>query len=229
MQATVGRNTRDNPTTKPQKSRTATSVDHSVTDGGLGFARVGQMSDVASSKTPAVSDECGRGSHCRLGHPWAGLHLKRSYGASGVQAHAASRCSGAAAFRSRHRSRRAAWAGGPEVTMTYPSSVHARALALPGRTGDAEPKKPNSAPPIRAAAKPVLGPCRRPGRQRNDDLRSDTWMARSNSKPQSDRLLGARVWRQGIQRLLYRGRPAASRAGVLAHDLTAWPARRSRR
>ena len=119
--------------------------------------------------------------------------------------------------------------GGPEVTMTYPSSVHARALALPGRTGDAEPKKPNSAPPIRAAAKPVLGPCRRPGRQRNDDLRSDTWMARSNSKPQSDRLLGARVWRQGIQRLLYRGRPAASRAGVLAHDLTAWPARRSRR
>ena len=57
---------RDTPTgTKPQKSRVRQrSVDYSATDGGLGFARVGQMSDVASSKTPAVSDECGRGSHC---------------------------------------------------------------------------------------------------------------------------------------------------------------------
>ena len=45
---------------------TAISVDHSVTDSALGFARVGQISDVASSKTPAVSDECGRGSHCSL-------------------------------------------------------------------------------------------------------------------------------------------------------------------
>jgi hypothetical protein len=44
--------------TEPQKSmRTATSVDHSVTD--VRARRTN--SDVASSKTPAVSDECGRG------------------------------------------------------------------------------------------------------------------------------------------------------------------------
>jgi hypothetical protein len=48
----------DNPT---GVAPTAISVDHSVTDSALGFARVGQISDVASSKTPAVSDECGRG------------------------------------------------------------------------------------------------------------------------------------------------------------------------
>jgi hypothetical protein len=55
--------------TEPQKAtRTATSVDHSVTDGALGFARVGQIPTLQAPKPRPSRTNAAGVSHCRLGH-----------------------------------------------------------------------------------------------------------------------------------------------------------------